>query len=68
MNNNIEQFSEQLGISQDQLAILAGISQDELNDIENGRVEPSLMAAYKITKALKKDFIADVFLMDDLDI
>lgn len=65
MRNNIRQLREQLDISQEQLASLADISIEELDDIENGRTVPSLIAANNIKKALNEDFLADVFIFDD---
>lgn len=65
MRNHIRKLREELNISQDQLAREADIGIEELDAIENGRLEPSLVDAHRITKALKKDFIADVFIFDE---
>ena len=65
MMNNIRQLREQLDISQEQLASLADISVEELDDIENNRLIPSLIAANNIKKALNEDFLANVFIFDD---
>lgn len=65
MRNNIIQLREQLNISQEQLASLADISIDELDDIEKGRTVPSLITANNIKKALNEDFIANVFIFDE---
>lgn len=65
MRNNIRQLREELNISQEQLASLADISVEELDDIENNRLIPSLIAANNIKKALNEDFIANVFIFDD---
>jgi len=63
--NNIRQLREQLDISQEQLASLADISVEELDDIENNRTIPSLITANNIKNALNEDFIANVFIFDD---
>lgn len=65
MRNNIIQLREQLNISQEQLASLADISIDELDDIEKGRTVPSLITANNIKKALNEEFIANVFIFDE---
>jgi len=65
MMNNIRQLREQLDISQEQLASLADISVEELDDIENNRLIPSLITANNIKKALNEDFLANVFIFDD---
>lgn len=65
MMNNIRQLREQLDISQEQLASLADISVEELDDIENNRLIPSLITANNIKNALNEDFIANVFIFDD---
>ncbi len=65
MMNNIRQLREELNISQEQLASLADISVEELDDIENNRLIPSLIAANNIKKALNEDFLANVFIFDD---
>ena len=65
MRNNIRQLREELNISQEQLASLADISVEELDDIENNRLIPSLITANNIKNALNEDFIANVFIFDD---
>jgi len=61
MKNNITQLRKEMNISQDELSRLTGIPITELNAIENNLIEPSLIDAHKITKALKQEFIASVF-------
>jgi len=65
MRNNIRQLREELNISQEQLASLADISVEELDDIENNRLIPSLITANNIKNALNEDFLANVFIFDD---
>ena len=64
MKNNIKRLRTQLNITQAELSILTDIPIDELDAIESDQVEPSLIDAYKITKALKQEFIASVFELD----
>ena len=49
--------TEQLGISQKELAEKVGISQSFLCDIEQGRSKPSIDTALKIAEALNIDDI-----------
>lgn len=64
MKNNIKRLRTQLNITQAELSILTDIPIDELDAIESDQVEPSLIYAHKITKALKQEFIASVFELD----
>lgn len=64
MKNNINRLRTQLNITQAELSILTDIPIDELDAIESDQVEPSLIDAHKITKALKQEFIASVFELD----
>jgi len=54
----------EMSISQEELSILTDIPVNELNAIENSQIEPSLIDAHKITRALKQEFIASVFELD----
>lgn len=65
MKNNIKQLRKDLGLSQQQLADAVDISVEKLDSIESNYCMPSLLTAYSITIALKKDYIADVFIFDD---
>ena len=67
MKNNIAIIRNQSDISIEQLSAMTGISIEDLKEIEKGQLEPSLIDAYQITKSLKKDFLAEVFIFDDLD-
>lgn len=44
-----------LGITQDELSIKAGLSRSYIADTEAGRYTPSLNSLYRIAKALKSD-------------
>lgn len=67
MKNNIQQLRNDLNLSQEQLSEITDISLDELNKIENDQLEPSLIHAHRIKMALKQEFLADVFFLDELD-
>ncbi len=67
MKNNIAILRTQHDIPIEQLSAMTGISIDDLKEIEKGQLEPTLIDAYHITKSLKKDFLAEVFIFDDVD-
>ncbi|RBQ22627.1 hypothetical protein ALNOE001_16840 [Candidatus Methanobinarius endosymbioticus] len=68
MKTNVKQLRQELGLSQVQLAAMAGVTRQTINTLENGRYNPSLVLSYKITRLLKASSIEDVFLLDDEDI
>ena len=49
---NLKKRREELGISQKELAVRVGISQQFLCDIENGRCNPSIKTAIKLAQEL----------------
>lgn len=67
MKNNIAIFRKELGMTQKQLAHAIGLSVEDLNAIENNTLEPTLIDAKRIVKALKKEYIAEVFMLKELD-
>lgn len=64
MDTKIRYLRQEMGISQQDLAKKAGVTRQTINALENGRYNPSLILAYKITKILKQEKIEDVFLLD----
>ena len=66
METKIRQFRQDKGITQQELADLVGVTRQTINALENARYNPSLLLAYKITKALGKDAIEEVFELDDV--
>lgn len=67
MKNNIKQLRDELNVSQKELSEITGIPVDDIDSIENGQVEPSLVDAHKIKKALNKQYFSEVFFLDGLD-
>lgn len=51
---NVVKAREEMKLTQDELAKLAGISRTMMCNIERGYTLPSLPVAYRIAKALKK--------------
>ena len=64
METKIRQFRQDLGITQQELADLAGVTRQTINALENARYNPSLLLAYNITKILGRSSIEEVFIID----
>ncbi|MBE6500847.1 MAG: helix-turn-helix transcriptional regulator [Methanobrevibacter thaueri] len=67
METKIRKFRQEKGITQQELADLAGVTRQTINALENARYNPSLILAYKITKILGKNAIEDVFVLTDVE-
>ena len=67
METKIRKFRQEKGITQQELADLAGVTRQTINALENARYNPSLILAYKITKILGKNAIEDVFVLNDVE-
>ncbi len=50
MKNKIEETRKAVGINQDTLAKELGVSRQTISSIENGRYNPSIELAYKLSK------------------
>lgn len=61
MKTKIAFYRNKLNITQEELANLIGITRQTIISLEQGRYNPSLELAYKITKALKRKYIEEVF-------
>jgi putative transcriptional regulator len=63
MKTKITFYRNKLGITQEELASLVEVSRQTIISLEQGRYNPSLELAYKITKALKKKSVEEVFIL-----
>jgi len=63
MQTKIALYRNKLSITQEQLAGLVGVTRQTIISLEQNRYNPSLLLAYKITKALKREHIEEVFTM-----
>jgi putative transcriptional regulator len=61
MKTKIGFYRKKLGITQEELAQLVGVTRQTIIVLEQGRYNPSLELAYKITKALRQKQIERVF-------
>lgn len=53
VGNNVKGFREKLGLSQEALADNAGVHRTYVNQVEQGRVNISIVNLFKLAKALK---------------
>ncbi|MCR1949806.1 MULTISPECIES: helix-turn-helix transcriptional regulator [unclassified Clostridium] len=64
MKNKLKQFREDLGLTQEQLGKLVGVSRQAINAIETEKFEPSIWLAYDIAKVFHSN-IEEVFLFEE---
>jgi len=64
MKTKILFYRNQLNITQEELARAVDATRQTIISLEQGRYNPSLQLAYKITKALKRKRIEEVFVME----
>ena len=61
MKTHIKKFRREMDITQEDLAGMVDVTRQTIIALEQGRYNPSLVLAHRITRALKKDHIEDVF-------
>jgi putative transcriptional regulator len=61
MKTKITELRKKFGITQEKLAEMTGVTRQTIIALEQGRYNPSLMLAHKISMALKQAKIEDVF-------
>lgn len=64
MKNKLKELRESLGLTQEQLGVLVGVSRQAINSIETEKFEPSIWLAYDISKVFNKS-IEDIFLFEE---
>lgn len=68
MKTFVRYLRQEKGISQKDFADQVGVSRQTISALENGRYNPSLLLAYKITKLLDCDSIEEVFKLTEEDL
>lgn len=63
MKTKIKEYRKKLEMTQEELADKVGVTRQTINALEQGRYNPSLELAYKITKALKANHIEEIFIV-----
>ena len=64
MKNRLEALRKQQGIKQEDLANALEVSRQTIGSLENGRYNPSILLAYKISRYFKCT-IADIFIYEE---
>ena len=64
MKTKIKQYRKKFRVTQEELADKVKVTRQTINALEQGRYNPSLELAYKITKALKQKHIEEVFILN----
>lgn len=64
MKNRIKEFRESLGLTQEQLGEIVGVSRQAINAIETEKFEPSIWLAYDISKVFHRS-IEDIFIFEE---
>lgn len=68
MKSKVRYLRQELNMTQKELAKKCGVARQTINSLENGKYNPSLLLAYKITLLLGLDNIHDVFHFEEEDI
>jgi transcriptional regulator with XRE-family HTH domain len=63
VGKNVKGYREKLGLSQEALADIAGVHRTYINQVEQGRMNISVINIFKIAKALKIE--ANLLLIQD---
>jgi len=63
MHTKISELRKKIGMTQEELAVRAGVTRQTIISLESGRYNPSLLLAHKITMVLKQKHVEDVFNM-----
>ena len=63
METKITELRKKIGITQEELALRVDVTRQTIISLEQGRYNPSLLLAHKITKVLKQKNIEEVFVI-----
>jgi putative transcriptional regulator len=61
MKTKIKEYRKELKMTQEELAEVVNVTRQTIIALEQGRYNPSLILAYRITKALKREYIEEIF-------
>lgn len=65
MKTLITELRKKEGITQEELATMCAVTRQTIIALEQGRYNPSLLLAHKITKVLGKRHVEDVFIIEN---
>lgn len=63
MKNNLEKLRKERGIKQEELADILSVSRQTISSLENGRYNPSIILAFKISAFFNKK-IEEIFIYE----
>lgn len=66
LKNRIEELRKQHGITQEELASRLEVSRQTIGSLENGRYNPSIILAFKISKLFNVS-IEDIFIYEEVE-
>ena len=66
MKNRIEEIRKARGVNQEELAKALGVSRQTISSLENGRYNPSIELAYKLSKYFAMT-IEEVFIFEEAE-
>ncbi|MGB9936750.1 MAG: helix-turn-helix transcriptional regulator [Methanobacterium sp.] len=66
MKTRIKEYRKKLKMTQEELSEAVEVTRQTIIALEQGRYNPSLILAYRITKVLKKKYIEEVFELEGL--
>ena len=66
MENRIEEIRKARGVNQEELAKALGVSRQTISSLENGRYNPSIELAYKLSKYFGMT-IEEVFIFEEAE-
>ena len=64
LKNNLEKIRKEKGISQEELAKALEVSRQTIGSLENGRYNPSIILAFKISKYFNMS-IEEIFIYEE---
>jgi len=68
MNTIVKYVRKEMGLSQQDLAKIAGVSRQTISAIEKGKYNPSLLLAYKLSLILECSNIEEIFFLEEKNV
>ncbi|QVK20081.1 helix-turn-helix transcriptional regulator [Mycoplasmatota bacterium] len=66
MKNHVRRLREELSLSQSELGKRVGVSRQTINSLENGRYNPSILLAFKLSNVFKSS-IEKIFIYEEVE-
>ena len=64
--NRLKEYRARLGVNQQEMGRLAGVSRQTISSLENGRYNPSILLAFRIARYFDMA-IEDIFIYEEDD-